>query len=222
MNRWPAIAISTAVIWLSVRVPVLSELMAEVFGEDAGVGTRSAVGMGSLPGNIPVGLVALLVGTAIGWIGGFMSVPDVTAAAKDIAIGLPTLQLDLLLSNPVPRWQIIASKFATMAVGLVSALPYLVALGAMALWARHVDNSADRFGNVAWPCAVAFLGLVAGQIDGVALHPEDVFLARKQKSTLNLLVQLVDVLRDQREQLPSTLEFHDRLVRHVRSGVPRR
>jgi enamine deaminase RidA (YjgF/YER057c/UK114 family) len=31
-----------------------SELMAEVFGEDAGVGARSAVGMASLPGNIPV------------------------------------------------------------------------------------------------------------------------------------------------------------------------
>lgn len=31
-----------------------SELMAEIFGEDAGVGARSAVGMGSLPGNIPV------------------------------------------------------------------------------------------------------------------------------------------------------------------------
>lgn len=31
-----------------------SELMAQVFGEDAGVGSRSAVGMGSLPGNIPV------------------------------------------------------------------------------------------------------------------------------------------------------------------------
>lgn len=31
-----------------------SELMAEVFGDDAGVGTRSAVGMGSLPGNIAV------------------------------------------------------------------------------------------------------------------------------------------------------------------------
>jgi enamine deaminase RidA (YjgF/YER057c/UK114 family) len=31
-----------------------SELMAEVFGEDNGVGARSAVGMGSLPGNIPV------------------------------------------------------------------------------------------------------------------------------------------------------------------------
>jgi enamine deaminase RidA (YjgF/YER057c/UK114 family) len=31
-----------------------SELMADVFGEDAGVGARSAVGMGSLPGDIPV------------------------------------------------------------------------------------------------------------------------------------------------------------------------
>src|SRR4051812_12719976 len=31
-----------------------SELMAEGFGDDAGVGTRSAVGMGSLPGNIAV------------------------------------------------------------------------------------------------------------------------------------------------------------------------
>jgi enamine deaminase RidA (YjgF/YER057c/UK114 family) len=31
-----------------------SELMADVFGEDAGVGARSAVGMGSLPNNIAV------------------------------------------------------------------------------------------------------------------------------------------------------------------------
>jgi enamine deaminase RidA (YjgF/YER057c/UK114 family) len=31
-----------------------SDLMAEVFGDDAGVGARSAVGMGSLPSNIAV------------------------------------------------------------------------------------------------------------------------------------------------------------------------
>jgi len=37
-------------------------------------------------------------------------------------------------------------------------------------------------------------GLVAGQIDAVALHPEDVYLAKKQKPTLNLLVQLVDLM----------------------------
>jgi NitT/TauT family transport system substrate-binding protein len=37
-------------------------------------------------------------------------------------------------------------------------------------------------------------GLIAGQIDGVALHPEDVFLARKQKDSLHPLVQLVDLM----------------------------
>ncbi|MGH3977224.1 MAG: hypothetical protein ACRDS9_28510, partial [Pseudonocardiaceae bacterium] len=52
-----------------------------------------------LPGNIPIGLAALLVGTAIGWIGGYMSAPDVVTAAKDIAIGLPTLNVDLLVSG---------------------------------------------------------------------------------------------------------------------------
>jgi ABC-type nitrate/sulfonate/bicarbonate transport system substrate-binding protein len=39
-------------------------------------------------------------------------------------------------------------------------------------------------------------GLVAGQIDGVSLHPEDVYLARQEKPTLNLLVQLSDLLPD--------------------------
>lgn len=36
-----------------------SELMAEVFGEDAGVGARSAVGMVALPGNIAVEIEAI-------------------------------------------------------------------------------------------------------------------------------------------------------------------
>jgi enamine deaminase RidA (YjgF/YER057c/UK114 family) len=36
-----------------------SELMSEVFGHDAGVGARSAVGMGSLPGNISVEIEAI-------------------------------------------------------------------------------------------------------------------------------------------------------------------
>ncbi len=49
-----------------------------------------------LPGNIPIGLAALLVGTAIGWIGGYMSPPDVATAAKDIAVSLPTLHIGQL------------------------------------------------------------------------------------------------------------------------------
>ncbi|MDT7661343.1 MAG: adenine/guanine/hypoxanthine permease [Pseudonocardiales bacterium] len=49
-----------------------------------------------LPGNIPVGLAALLVGSAIGWIGGYMSAPDVVSAAREVAISLPTLSFHRL------------------------------------------------------------------------------------------------------------------------------
>jgi enamine deaminase RidA (YjgF/YER057c/UK114 family) len=36
-----------------------SELFAEIWGPEDGVGARSAVGMGSLPGNIPVEIEAI-------------------------------------------------------------------------------------------------------------------------------------------------------------------
>ncbi len=52
-----------------------------------------------LPYNFPVGLAALLLGSAIGWVGGAMSVPDVTAAAKDIAFSLPTFHFGNLISG---------------------------------------------------------------------------------------------------------------------------
>ncbi|TDC65875.1 regulator [Micromonospora sp. KC207] len=52
-----------------------------------------------LPFNFPIGLAALLVGTALGWAGGAMSVPDVTAAARDIAFAVPSFKLDLLFTG---------------------------------------------------------------------------------------------------------------------------
>jgi adenine/guanine/hypoxanthine permease len=52
-----------------------------------------------LPGNIPVGLAALLVGTAIGWVGGYMHPADVTAGAKDIALSLPALNVGRLVDG---------------------------------------------------------------------------------------------------------------------------
>ncbi|MEQ6903020.1 hypothetical protein [Nocardioides sp. YIM 152588] len=52
-----------------------------------------------LPFNIPVGLAALLIGTAIGWIGGYMSAPDVSAAVENIAIGIPDQRFDLLFNG---------------------------------------------------------------------------------------------------------------------------
>src|SRR6476660_464003 len=39
-------------------------------------------------------------------------------------------------------------------------------------------------------------GLLAGQINGVALHPEDVYLAQKEKPALNVLLQLADLMPD--------------------------
>ena len=52
-----------------------------------------------LPGNFPIGLAALLLGSAIAWGGGFMETAAVTSAAKDIAIGLPSLNVDLLFDG---------------------------------------------------------------------------------------------------------------------------
>jgi AGZA family xanthine/uracil permease-like MFS transporter len=52
-----------------------------------------------LPGNIPVGLAALLVGTAIGWAGGFMDAPAVGDAVSDIAVGVPDQRFDMLFDG---------------------------------------------------------------------------------------------------------------------------
>src|ERR1700722_15890973 len=49
-----------------------------------------------LPGNIPIGLAALLVGTAIGWIGGYMHPADVTAAAHNVALSFPSFNFGRL------------------------------------------------------------------------------------------------------------------------------
>jgi AGZA family xanthine/uracil permease-like MFS transporter len=52
-----------------------------------------------LPGNFPVGLAALLLGSAIAWAGGFMETAKVGDAAEAIAVGLPTLNVDLLFNG---------------------------------------------------------------------------------------------------------------------------
>jgi AGZA family xanthine/uracil permease-like MFS transporter len=50
----------------------------------------------SLPGNFPIGLAALLLGSAIAWAGGFMDTATVSTAAHQIAVGIPTLNLGKL------------------------------------------------------------------------------------------------------------------------------
>jgi AGZA family xanthine/uracil permease-like MFS transporter len=70
-----------------IALPVLALI---VIGFVAGV---------RLPGNFPVGLAALLLGSAIAWAGGFMETAKVSDAVHDIAIGLPSLNLDLLFNG---------------------------------------------------------------------------------------------------------------------------
>ena len=65
-------------------------------------------------------------------------------------------------------------------------------MGREVLKSANLDVGDAQF--IPSPTAGRLPGLIAGQIDGVALHPEDVFLAQQQKSTLHPLVQLVDLL----------------------------
>jgi ABC-type nitrate/sulfonate/bicarbonate transport system substrate-binding protein len=66
------------------------------------------------------------------------------------------------------------------------------------LMSREVLKTAGLTANdaqfVPSATAVRLPALLAGQIDGVALHPEDVYLAQKEKPGLHVLVQLVDLL----------------------------
>lgn len=59
---------------------------------------------------------------------------------------------------------------------------------------KTANLTVDDAQFIASPTAGRLPGLVAGQIDAVALHPEDVYLAKKQKPGLNPLVQLVDLM----------------------------
>ena len=65
-------------------------------------------------------------------------------------------------------------------------------MGREVLKSANLDVGDAQF--IPSPTAGRLPGLIAGQIDGVALHPEDVFLARQQKDTLHPLVQLVDLM----------------------------
>jgi NitT/TauT family transport system substrate-binding protein len=65
-------------------------------------------------------------------------------------------------------------------------------MGREVLKSANLDVADAQF--IPSPTAGRLPGLLAGQIDGVALHPEDVYLAKKQKPGLNPLVQLVELM----------------------------
>lgn len=68
------------------------------------------------------------------------------------------------------------------------------------LWGREVLKTAklgvDDAQFVAGDTAGRLPGLVAGQVDGVVLHPEDTYLAQQRKPGTHVLVQLSKLLPD--------------------------
>jgi NitT/TauT family transport system substrate-binding protein len=65
-------------------------------------------------------------------------------------------------------------------------------MGREVLKSANLDVADAQF--IPSPTAGRLPGLIAGQIDGVALHPEDVYLAKKEKPSLVALVQLVELM----------------------------
>jgi ABC-type nitrate/sulfonate/bicarbonate transport system substrate-binding protein len=65
-------------------------------------------------------------------------------------------------------------------------------MGREVLKSAHLDVSDAQF--IPSPTAGRLPGLIANQIDAVALHPEDVYLAKEKKPGLHVLVQLSDLL----------------------------
>lgn len=72
---------------LWIALPVLAAII---------IGFISGV---KLPFNIPIGLAALLVGTAIAWIGGYMDGGAVADGAQSIALAGPTMNLGMLVDG---------------------------------------------------------------------------------------------------------------------------
>ena len=66
---------------------------------------------------------------------------------------------------------------STVAVGFVTAIPYLLAIATMGLWARHSDRSGERFGHVAVACLVGCAGLLVAGIFHTAVVMVVVFLS---------------------------------------------
>ncbi|MGE0029306.1 MAG: regulator, partial [Thermoleophilia bacterium] len=72
---------------LWIALPVLAAII---------IGFISGV---KLPYNIPIGLAALLMGTAVAWIGGYMDGGAVADGAESIALAGPTFNIDMLVQG---------------------------------------------------------------------------------------------------------------------------
>ena len=119
------------------------------------VGVGDIASMGTITGFLDAEIFGLVLPLAIPFFA-------ILAAAGAIAGAEENGTIDVLMSNPVPRWQLIASYFVSTAVALAG----ILAIFGLILWgsAQFIDAEL-AFGTVAegvfgaWPLAIFFGGL---------------------------------------------------------------
>ena len=77
-----------------------------------------------------------------------------TLAAYGISIWLPLIMKEYRLSN--------------LAIGFLAAIPYVFATAGMLLWARHVDRTGKKMGNMILSLGLATIGLLRQSVLGIA------------------------------------------------------
>ena len=139
-------------------------------------------------GESPAAKAAAAQGTAL-----------VAVSAIAVGHGVPVQQI-WGLAPRLPQAYVVAADVKTAADlkgkklsasgGGVGSFNWL--MGREVLKTAHLTVDDVQF--VAAATAGRLPGLVAGQVDAVALHPEDVYLAQKQNPGLHVLVQLSELL----------------------------
>jgi len=139
-------------------------------------------------GTSPAAIAALKQGNT------FATVTDV-----EIGHGLPVKQI-WGLAPMAPQAYVVADNIRTFADlrgrrlsaagGGVGSFNWRIGREALSMAGLTVNDA--HF--VSQGTAGRLSGLIAGQIDAVSLHPEDAFLAMKQKRSLSILTQVADLM----------------------------
>ena len=139
-------------------------------------------------GSSPAATVALSQGTT------FTTVSDVQVGrgmkVKQVWALAPKTPQAYVVSEGVKTFADLKGKRLSAAGGGVGSFNWRIGREALTKAGLTVDDA--QF--IAQGTAGRLAGLIAGQIDAVALHPEDAYLAMKQKPGLHVLSQVVDLV----------------------------
>ncbi len=139
-------------------------------------------------GSSPAATVALTQGTT------FTTVNDVQVGrgmkVKQVWALAPKTPQAYVVSEAVKTFADLKGKRLSAAGGGVGSFNWRIGREALAKANLTVNDA--QF--IAQGTAGRLSGLIAGQIDAVSLHPEDAYLAMKQKPGLHILSQVVDLV----------------------------